>query len=510
MLVDRQQPPLRVGERTLPALGVGMVYLPGLESLIWEERGALTLLEVEPQTLWIRSDSDDGYRVDRQRVDRVRSLAESILLHSVGYPVGGHHRAEPKQIATLLLMIERLDPPWISEHLSFNRASGSAGDFPTGFLLPPLQTPAGIEAAVASVRHFARAVEIPVAIEPGVSYLRRRPEEMTDGRFVAAVAEQAPCGLVLDLHNAYTNARNRRQSVEEFLSEIPRERVWELHLAGGMEHAGFWLDAHCGAMPTPVVEFARKIVPTLPNLKAIVFEVLPEFVDSVGVPTIRAQLDILRELWNLRRESSASEPSTTRPAVICGEHETISAELWETTLGSLVSGSVVHSDLAQSLQQDPGLEIYRHLAGEARASAVVGALPFTGRLLLLSLGELRVRSLLQEYWDANRPRAFGSEEAIGFAAHLREHELDSIVPFLREVLSFDLAALAAITQDEATTVALTVDPRLLFSALAEGRMPEFGQSGRYFADISTTGIVFRSERHAPEVPAAATDELIAG
>ena len=131
---------------------------------------------------------------------------------------------------------------------------------------------------------------------------------------MAAVAEQASCGLVLDLHNAYTNARNRRQSVAEFLSEIPRERVWELHLAGGMEHASFWLDAHCGAMPTPVVEFAREIVPTLPNLKAIVFEVLPEFVDSVGVPTIRAQLDILRELWNLRRESSASEPSTmTRP-----------------------------------------------------------------------------------------------------------------------------------------------------------------------------------------------------
>jgi hypothetical protein len=83
-------------------------------------------------------------------------------------------------------------------------------------------------------------------------------------------------------------------------------------------------------------------------------------------------------------------------------------------LGSLASGSAVQSDLAESLQRDPELEIFRYLTAEARASAVVGALPFTGRLLLLSLGELRVRSLLQEYWDANRPRTFGSAGGLRF------------------------------------------------------------------------------------------------
>jgi uncharacterized protein (UPF0276 family) len=144
LLADRQALP-QVREQTLPALGVGMVYLPGLESLIREERAALHFLEIEPQTLWMRSGSDEGYRVDRQRVDHVRSLVESVLLHSVGYPVGGHHRADVEQVDTLFHMIRALNPPWISEHLSFNRASGHAGDFPTGFLLPPLQTTAGIE-----------------------------------------------------------------------------------------------------------------------------------------------------------------------------------------------------------------------------------------------------------------------------------------------------------------------------------------------------------------------------
>ncbi|MFF0487922.1 DUF692 family multinuclear iron-containing protein [Nocardia sp. NPDC004068] len=37
----------------------------------------------------------------------------------------------------------------------------------------------------------------------------------------------------LDLHNIWANARNGRQPVDEFLAEIPFDRVWEIHVAGG-------------------------------------------------------------------------------------------------------------------------------------------------------------------------------------------------------------------------------------------------------------------------------------
>lgn len=60
------------------------------------------------------------------------------------------------------------------------------------------------------------------------------------------VVESADCGLLLDLHDLFANALNGRQSLDEFLDLAPLDRVWEVHLAGGMEVDGFWLDAHSG------------------------------------------------------------------------------------------------------------------------------------------------------------------------------------------------------------------------------------------------------------------------
>ena len=75
-------------------------------------------------------------------------------------------------------------------------------------------------------------------------YLRPRPGELGDGEFFAAVAEQADCGILLDLHNLWCNERDGRQPVRDVLAELRLERVWEVHLAGGEELVGYLLDAH--------------------------------------------------------------------------------------------------------------------------------------------------------------------------------------------------------------------------------------------------------------------------
>ena len=66
--------------------------------------------------------------------------------------------------------------------------------------------------AVAAIRRLRADLGVPLAFETGVNYLASRPDEMEDGEFVAAVAERADCGILLDLHNIYTNAVNGRQS----------------------------------------------------------------------------------------------------------------------------------------------------------------------------------------------------------------------------------------------------------------------------------------------------------
>ncbi len=479
----------------LPVVGVGLTYVPGMEPLIEEEGEALQVLEIEPQTLWLRSRGQSGFRVDQGRFDYVRNLPGAKLLHSVGYPVGGYHQAEADQVHMLNQMIAALKPPWLSEHLAFNRATGPRGDFQTGFLLPPLQTEEGVRAAVSSIQCLAEQVGTPLAVEHGVSYLKLREGELTDGAFLRSVVEAADCGIVLDLHNAWTNARNGRQGVAQFLTDIPLEYVWEVHLAGGMEHAGYWLDAHSGTIPAPVLDLARAAIPWLPNLKALIFEVMPVYLESVGLAAVRAQLDELRQLWELRDKTTAAtdlqpEALHAMTATKGGRADDITPDIWENTLGALAIGREVDTPLARQLASDPGVSVFRYLVTQFRASSVIGTLPFTGRLLLLSMGAQSFEAMLGDFWRDHPPEAFGAEEARRFAAFLETNAPRT--PFLEEVTRFDLAAIAAITEGVPSTICFSQDPRHVLGALADHRLPTASPLGLYYADLRSEGITFRS------------------
>jgi hypothetical protein len=310
---------------------------------------------------------------------------------------------------------------------------------------------------------------------------------MPDGTFVAAVAERAQCGILLDLHNIFANGLNGRQPVGEFLDQLPLERVWEMHIAGGFEMDGFWLDAHSGAIPDTLFAMARQVVPRLPNLKAIIFEIFPSFVPVFGLEGIRAQIERLHELWTLRpapgRQSMAAHVD---PAWEAHAPDDVSAEAWERALGALVIGRAPADDVARALALDPGVKLVNTLIGEFRASMIVSILRLTSRLLMLSLGINVFRSILQDFWTKTPPRQFASSEAEAFADYLVA--LDLKVPQLANVLAFERAVLATLIDERPRIVAFAFDPLPLLRALAEGRLPDLvGREGSYEIEVTPGG-----------------------
>src|SRR5689334_16767633 len=100
----------------LPVLGVGITYSSELDPLI--EQGLVDVIEIEPQTLWMR---DRGiYRMPGEVIDHLNQFPQKKLIHSVGLPVGGTFRGDPHQIQLLSENIEVFQSPWASEHLGFN------------------------------------------------------------------------------------------------------------------------------------------------------------------------------------------------------------------------------------------------------------------------------------------------------------------------------------------------------------------------------------------------------
>lgn len=207
----------------LPELGVGIIYSSALEPLLTAHPELIDVLEVEPQTTWIEThDPDAPYLVRPDVQEHIAALPGRKLVHSVGTPVGGSVQAHAAQLPLLRQTVKQLGAPWASEHLSFNLTP----DFFTGFFLPPRQTDEGLTFYVEAVQQLRSQLGVPLAVETGVNYLRPRRDEIPDGEFMAALAEHADCGILLDLHNVYCNERNGRQTVAQFLAQLPCERVW--------------------------------------------------------------------------------------------------------------------------------------------------------------------------------------------------------------------------------------------------------------------------------------------
>jgi uncharacterized protein (UPF0276 family) len=133
---------------------------------------------------------------------------------------------------------------------------------------------------------------------------------MAEHEFLAALAERADCGLLLDVNNVFVSAHNHGFDARAFIDAIPVERVGQFHLAGHSVLGELLLDTHdhpvrdevwalyrhavarFGAAPT-LVEWDDK----LPPLARVVEEslrakaVAEEALASARAGTARAEAD---------------------------------------------------------------------------------------------------------------------------------------------------------------------------------------------------------------------------
>ncbi len=474
----------------LPELGVGLVYSSALEPLLSERPDLIDVLEIEPQTLWAETVEGDVPYLARPEVDdHLACLPGRKLVHSVGTPVGGSVRSHAAQIPLLRRSIETLAAPWASEHLSFNLTD----DFFTGFFLPPRQTEAGVRTYVSAIERLRDGLGVPLAIETGVNYLRPRADEIPDGEFTAAVAAEADCGILLDLHNVYANQLNGRQTIATFLSQLPVDRIWEIHIAGGFELRGYWLDAHSGAIPEPLLAISREVVPMLPNLKAIVFEVFASFLPHIGLDAVRAELEKLRELWALRRPRPPAPGIPHAPARPPCPADSVTPAGWENALGRLAIGRGPSGEFESALAQDPGVALVRDLVKEFRASMVVQVYRLTCRLLMLALSPDIFRAILEDFWSQTPPRQFAASEAEAFGDFLAAKNLR--LPQLQSILALERATVRTLVDGRSRVVRFTVEPLPMLRALAEGRLlAEPGREGDYEIEVTSDGPVVISPR----------------
>ncbi|MGE0791979.1 MAG: DUF692 domain-containing protein [Sandaracinaceae bacterium] len=164
----------------------------------------------------------------------------SVVVHGVSLSLGSAEGIDPKRIDALARVAERLRAPLISEHIAFVRAGGHE----IGHLTAVPRTIAMLEILIENVRAAMRVLPVPLALENIATLFEWPDDEIDEASFVRTLLDETGAWLLLDVSNLYANAINFGWDTGAYLDAIPLHRIAYVHVAGGTERGGAFVDTH--------------------------------------------------------------------------------------------------------------------------------------------------------------------------------------------------------------------------------------------------------------------------
>jgi hypothetical protein len=177
-----------------------------------------------------------------------------VVPHGVSLSIGRAGPLDPTYLARLKALIDRIDPPWASDHLCWTgTASANMHD-----LLPLPLTRQGIDHVAAHVRQVQGFLERPFALENVSSYLTFTSSTMPEWEFLGEIAEKADCGILLDCNNIFVSSVNHGFDANAYVDAVAPDRVVQMHLAGHVDKGTYLLDTHSDHVREEVWELYRR------------------------------------------------------------------------------------------------------------------------------------------------------------------------------------------------------------------------------------------------------------
>lgn len=229
----------------LPNLGVGL----GLRTVHYSQ-----ILEAEPAVDWFEIISDNYMETAGRPLYYLDAIAERypIVMHGVALSIGSSDPLDRGYLANLRALRDRTRARWVSDHLCWTGVLGKN----THDLLPMPYTEEALAHVVARVKEVQDVLGAPLALENPSTYAEFAASPMREWEFLARMAEQADCAILLDVNNVYVSARNHGFDPKVYLDAIPFDRVVQLHVAGHTDHGTHIIDSHIG----PVVDDVWKLL----------------------------------------------------------------------------------------------------------------------------------------------------------------------------------------------------------------------------------------------------------
>ena len=213
------------------------------------------ILKQQPAVDWFEVISEnfmDSQGRPRYVLDQIAERYP-IVMHGVSLSIGSTEPLDWEYLRKLKQLALAVKARWVSDHICW---TGIAG-INTHDLLPLPYNEGSLRHVIDRVRIVQDFLERPLVLENPSSYITFAASTLSEAEFIARLAVEADCGLLLDVNNVYVSARNHGFDAVDYLQRIPRERVVQMHLAGHTNCGTHLIDTHDGPVIDPVWNLFR-------------------------------------------------------------------------------------------------------------------------------------------------------------------------------------------------------------------------------------------------------------
>jgi uncharacterized protein (UPF0276 family) len=217
-------------------------------ALFIERHSQITFLEV------LAEDFHNSKCIPRLLLNFAEKGMEFIV-HSTSLNLAGAQPPEPTRLAHVNEIARALNAVCVSDHIAFVKAPGLA----TGHLVPPRRTSASLRHLLYNLEIAREHLQLPLVLENIATTFDWPNNEMSEAAFLREALEKSDSKLLLDVSNLFANAHNLTFDYENYLNALPLDRLFYVHIAGGIFKQGLYHDTHCHSLKEESLAVLREL-----------------------------------------------------------------------------------------------------------------------------------------------------------------------------------------------------------------------------------------------------------
>lgn len=208
------------------------------------------ILESSPPLDWLEIISENYLVPGGKPLYYLDLFAERypIVMHGVSMNIGSTDPLDWEYLKKLKNLMRRTKAKWVSDHLCW-----------TGMhhqnmhdLLPLPLTEEMVTHVVQRLKQVQDYLGCQLLIENPSTYITFKCDTLSEQAAMGTIAEEADSLILLDVNNIYVSSVNHGFDPIQYLKEIPKNRVQQIHLAGHSNYGDYIIDTHDATVIDPV------------------------------------------------------------------------------------------------------------------------------------------------------------------------------------------------------------------------------------------------------------------